>query len=154
MPRSHSSSSYSSHTSSGSSSSSYTSSTSRSRSRSPLSSKLIVKHLTGNVNKAHLLEIFGQYGALKSAEVAIKECRDGALKRGFGFVEYEERADAEDAVKFMDGGQIDGAEIRVEFVRRMRRRRPPARYRRGRYRRNYTRRRRSYSYSSSSSYSR
>ena len=45
-------------------------------------------------------------GCVQSAELAIDRAVD--LPRGFGYVEYETRADAEKAKLHMDGGQLDG----------------------------------------------
>lgn len=33
------------------------------------------------------------------------------LTRGFAYIEFENAEDAEKAIKFMDGGQVDGQEI-------------------------------------------
>lgn len=38
------------------------------------------------------------------------------LNRGFAHVEYDSVADGEKAVKYMDGGQIDGQEVSVAKV--------------------------------------
>jgi len=38
------------------------------------------------------------------------------LNRGFAYVEYDSFEDAEKAVKYMDGGQIDGQEISASKV--------------------------------------
>ena len=44
--------------------------------------------------------------ALQEVELAID--RSVGLSRGFAYVEYEKRADAEKAKDAMDGGQLDG----------------------------------------------
>nr|CAD1829286.1 unnamed protein product [Ananas comosus var. bracteatus] len=38
------------------------------------------------------------------------------LPRGYGYVEFKKRADAEKALLYMDGGQIDGNVVRVKFT--------------------------------------
>jgi RNA-binding protein with serine-rich domain 1 len=38
------------------------------------------------------------------------------LTRGFAYVEYEKADDAEKAIKYMDGGQVDGQEISATAV--------------------------------------
>lgn len=38
------------------------------------------------------------------------------LNRGFAYVEYENSDDAEKAVKYMDGGQIDGQEVSASKI--------------------------------------
>lgn len=53
------------------------------------------------MNKAHLEEIFGTFGPLKSVELAWDKNVD--LPRGFGYVEFEKHEDAEKARVSMDG---------------------------------------------------
>lgn len=139
MPRSSSSSSYS--------SSSRSSSSSSSRSPSPRSRLLRVTNLTGNVNRNHLYEIFENYGEVKSVELALKDGKEGKLKRGYAYVNMISSRDASTAKKSMDGGWIDGNIIGVAIVQEPRR----SRQRYGRYKRSrppVNRRKRSPSYSS------
>jgi RNA recognition motif-containing protein len=39
------------------------------------------------------------------------------MKQGFAFVDYEDERDADDAVRDMDGVELDGSRIRVELAR-------------------------------------
>jgi len=73
-----------------------------------------VDKLTRNVSKDHLLEIFGKYGKIKSAEVLWDKRAN--LPRGAAFVDFLERGDAEKAVEYLDGSQIDGNVIVVVFT--------------------------------------
>jgi RNA-binding protein with serine-rich domain 1 len=108
MPRSYSSSG-SSYTSSGSYSSS-------SDSSSPNRSCLLkVCNLSGNINKKHLSEIFSTWGTVKNVQIAEREGREGVLKRGYAYIEFDRRNEAEEAVKHMDLGQIDGNTVSVIF---------------------------------------
>merc|ERR1712012_1383167 len=43
--------------------------------------------------------------------------RNISVKEGFGFAEFDDRRDAEDVVKDLDGKDLDGRRIRVEFTR-------------------------------------
>jgi len=43
--------------------------------------------------------------------------RNISVKEGFGFAEFEDRRDAEDVVKDLDGKDLDGRRIRVEHTR-------------------------------------
>ncbi|PRW20539.1 serine arginine-rich splicing factor SR45-like [Chlorella sorokiniana] len=70
-------------------------------------SRLHVGHLTRNVTEAHVREIFGTFGKLRSVELAIDKVVN--LPRGFAYVEYESRAAAEKARDHMDGGQVSFA---------------------------------------------
>ena len=55
-----------------------------------------------------LKDEFGKYG--KIARVTLKEGKDI-----YAFVEYESRSDAEDAVSRLNGKEIYGRRIRVEY---------------------------------------
>ena len=63
---------------------------------------------------AHIEEIFGSYGAVKNVDLQI-DARVG-LSKGYAYVTFEKSKDAEQAVLYLDGGQIDGNEIKVSFV--------------------------------------
>ncbi|KAI7839110.1 hypothetical protein COHA_007115 [Chlorella ohadii] len=66
--------------------------------------RLHVGHLTRNVTEAHVREIFGTFGKLRSVELAIDKVVN--LPRGFAYVEFETRAAADKARGHMDGGQV------------------------------------------------
>ncbi|WOL14260.1 serine/arginine-rich splicing factor SR45-like isoform X4 [Canna indica] len=80
----------------------------------PESVVLHIDHLSRNVNEAHLKEIFGNFGEIVNVELAIDRLVN--LPRGYGYVEFKKRVDAEKALLHMDGGQIDGCVIRVRFT--------------------------------------
>ncbi|XP_063711109.1 RNA-binding protein with serine-rich domain 1-B-like [Symsagittifera roscoffensis] len=85
------------------------------KSVSPLQTKLHIGKLTKNINKEHINEIFGVYGKLKNVDMS----RDSVhvhLHKGYCYVEFESGEDAAEAKKFMDGGQVDGQEITVQYV--------------------------------------
>ncbi|KAI8818513.1 uncharacterized protein EV422DRAFT_170250 [Fimicolochytrium jonesii] len=99
---------------------------SRSRSRSPPASppqksvrpvetrttKVVATGLTKNVNKEHLLEIFGHYGELKGVEFT-----EGlGPERGRAFIIFNELAPAQKACRYMDGANIDGLDITCSIV--------------------------------------
>ena len=59
-----------------------------------------------NTKEGHLREIFGNYGVVKRVKV---ERRDGtAISQGIGFVELGCEEDANRAIEYLDGSQIDG----------------------------------------------
>lgn len=92
------------------------SSSRRKRSQSPpRPCKIHVGRLTRNVTREHLMEIFGCYGAIKGLELP-PDRTHGHLSRGFAYVEFENPADAERAMRHMDGGQIDGQEVTAASV--------------------------------------
>ena len=77
---------------------------------SDLTAKLVVGNLTRNVTEDHIREIFGTYGAVSSVELAMDRAVN--LPRGFAHVEFEQRDDAEKALEYMNGGQLDGNVVR------------------------------------------
>eukprot|EP00008_Paramoeba_atlantica_P013908 CAMPEP_0201475456 /NCGR_PEP_ID=MMETSP0151_2-20130828/884_1 /ASSEMBLY_ACC=CAM_ASM_000257 /TAXON_ID=200890 /ORGANISM="Paramoeba atlantica, Strain 621/1 / CCAP 1560/9" /LENGTH=227 /DNA_ID=CAMNT_0047855557 /DNA_START=103 /DNA_END=784 /DNA_ORIENTATION=+ len=50
---------------------------------------------------------FGNFGPIRSVD----------LKQGFAFVEFDYEEDAEDAVRSLDGKEIDGSRVLVQFAR-------------------------------------
>ncbi|MQL83416.1 hypothetical protein Taro_015885, partial [Colocasia esculenta] len=80
----------------------------------PESAVLHIDQLTRNVNEGHLKEIFGNFGEVIHVELAIDRAVN--LPRGFGYVEFRKKVDAEKAILYMDGAQIDGNVVRVRFT--------------------------------------
>jgi len=74
---------------------------------------LSVSNLSRNVNEDHLREIFGNYGKVRDAALAID--RVVGLPKGYAYVQYASEYDAERAIAHFHGGQIDGNIIKVEF---------------------------------------
>lgn len=73
--------------------------------------KLFVGNLSFSVTEQRLQEIFEQAGTVTS--VAIPTDRDTGRKRGFAFVEMDTQAAAEQAVKILNGTDLDGRQIAV-----------------------------------------
>lgn len=70
------------------------------------SRRIHVGKLTRNVTDAHVKEIFGAWGEVVSARVAMDERVQ--LSKGYAIVEYATHEAAQDAIDHMDGGQVDG----------------------------------------------
>lgn len=106
----------------------------RKRSPTPKPTKVCVSKLTRNVNKGHVEEIFSNYGKVRSVDVP----HVNSISRGLAYVDYETSEEAEDALKYMNGGWIDGQEVSVQLVQPLRlppprerpRRSPPPRSKR------------------------
>lgn len=62
------------------------------------------------MNKEHITEIFSHYGTIKSIDFPTDRLHN-QQSRGFCYVEFTTPEEAENAMKHMDGGQIDGQEI-------------------------------------------
>eukprot|EP01017_Pseudomicrothorax_dubius_P019832 TRINITY_DN2187_c0_g1_i7.p1 TRINITY_DN2187_c0_g1~~TRINITY_DN2187_c0_g1_i7.p1 ORF type:complete len:150 (-),score=30.68 TRINITY_DN2187_c0_g1_i7:214-663(-) len=67
-------------------------------------SKIFVGKLAKNVEEKDLKKAFEKFGEVKSIE----------MKHSFAFIEFEGGNAAEDAIKEMNGKELDGSEIRVE----------------------------------------
>lgn len=90
--------------------------------------------MTRNVNKEHVIEIFSCYGEIKTVEFPTDR-NHPQNGRGFCYVEFSNPDEAENAMKHMDGGQIDGNEVTAAPVLNPKplamRRSPPMRNRGG-----------------------
>lgn len=76
------------------------------RNKSPETTRLHVGRLTRNVTEEHVREIFSLYGQIRHVQLAMDERVH--LPKGYAFVDYADRQDAEKAKDYMDGGQLDG----------------------------------------------
>jgi len=72
---------------------------------------LKVDNLTYRTRIEHLEPLFAKYG--KVGDIYIPRNYRTQESRGFAFVRYYERRDAEDAMDRLDGTKLDGREIRV-----------------------------------------
>lgn len=77
-------------------------------------STLHVGNLTRNVKNEHLMEIFSTYGSVKKVDLQVDK-RVG-LSKGNAYIEYELSKDAEQAMLYLDGGQLDGNYLKVSFI--------------------------------------
>jgi len=76
--------------------------------------KLIVRNLPWSIkHNSHLEKLFQSYGKVKSAQVVKK--RDGLLT-GFGFVTMRGRKNAEKAIEGVNGKDVDGRTIAVDWA--------------------------------------
>ncbi|KAL7063893.1 hypothetical protein AAHC03_05287 [Spirometra sp. Aus1] len=76
---------------------------------------LHVKNLADGVRHEELRRVFGKYGHLLDVTVPVN-FHTGRPK-GFAFVEFEDRRDAEDALHYLNQTRLWGREISVEFTR-------------------------------------
>ena len=77
--------------------------------------KLFVGSLPWAVDDQKLGQLFSQFGTVSSA-VVLKDKMTGR-SRGFGFVEFEDDAAADEAVKQLNGSDMDGRKIVVNEAR-------------------------------------
>ncbi|MCZ6664952.1 MAG: RNA-binding protein [Gammaproteobacteria bacterium] len=76
---------------------------------------IYVGNLSYGVTEDELQQLFGEYGSVVSANLIID--RDTGNSKGFGFVEMENQADAEKAIKELDGSSVKGRNIKVNQAR-------------------------------------
>ncbi len=75
---------------------------------------MYVSNLGFQVNDEELKTLFNKFGEVTSAKVVMD--RETGRSRGFGFVEMADTA-AEEAMKGLDGTQVDGRAISVSKAR-------------------------------------
>ena len=80
-----------------------------------MAQKLFVGGLPFSVNDKELEELFAQHGTVMSATVI--NDRETGRSKGFGFVEFKEDSDAQDAIKALDGSEQGGRKIVVNEAR-------------------------------------
>ena len=76
---------------------------------------IYVGNLPFTVTDDELREMFGRYGTVTSASV-VKDKFSGESK-GFGFVEMSTQAEAEEAIKGLNGTSLKGRPIKVNQAR-------------------------------------
>merc|ERR1711990_928470 len=76
---------------------------------------LKVDNLSYRTSTETLRRKFERYGDVGDAY--IPRDRHTGDSRGFGFVRFHDKRDASDAIKGMDGYEMDGRELRVDYAR-------------------------------------
>ncbi|CAF0958727.1 unnamed protein product [Adineta steineri] len=80
-----------------------------------LSASLYIRGLAEKVRYEDLKKIFGRYGRIVDITLPLDYYTRDA--KGYGFVEYEESRDAEEALHALDRYRLLGRELEVEFAR-------------------------------------
>src|SRR3990172_8068911 len=80
-----------------------------------MSKRLLVGGLQYSVNDSKLEEMFSAVGIVSSATVITD--RETGQSKGFGFVEFEKDADADEAIKKLNDTEVDGRRIVVNVAR-------------------------------------
>ena len=76
---------------------------------------IYVSNLSFNVQDEDLKEFFTEYGEVTSAKVITDKFT--GKSRGFGFVEMPDNEAAKKAIAELDGGKVEGREIKVAEAR-------------------------------------
>ena len=82
-----------------------------------MNNKLFVGNLSYDLDDATLKDAFAQVGTVTSASVIIDK-RTGRSK-GFGFVEMSSNEEAQEAIKALNGKEVDGRAMTVSEARPM-----------------------------------
>lgn len=77
--------------------------------------KLYIGNLSYDTTDADLQSAFSAHGEVRSAQVVTD--RDTGRSRGFGFVEMDDRAQAEAAISALNGAQLQGRTLIVNEAR-------------------------------------
>lgn len=80
-----------------------------------MSTNIFVGNLPFSATSAELEELFGQHGAVTSAQVISD--RETGRSRGFGFVEMESSENAKTAIEALNGHNLDGRDLTVNVAR-------------------------------------
>ncbi len=80
-----------------------------------MATKLYVGSLAYSINDDQLKQLFGAVGTVTSAQVIVD--RDSNQSKGFGFVEMSTEDEAKEAIKQLNGKEIDGRAIVVNEAR-------------------------------------
>lgn len=80
-----------------------------------MSKKLFVGSLSYEVTDFDLEDLFKQYGEVLSAKVIVD--RDSGRSRGFGFVEMSSDGSAQSAIDALNGTEVKGRTINVNFAK-------------------------------------
>ena len=80
-----------------------------------MGNKLYVGNLSYSVRDESLQQAFSQFGQVTSAKVMMD--RDSGRSKGFGFVEMGSDAEAQAAIRGMNGQPLDGRAIVVNEAR-------------------------------------
>jgi len=76
--------------------------------------KLFVGNISWNVTWQELKDVFAEHGNV--GMVRIITDRETRRSKGFGFVEFETVEEAKAALEALQGKEIDGREIRIDFA--------------------------------------
>ncbi|KRT67827.1 MAG: glycine-rich RNA binding protein [candidate division WWE3 bacterium CSP1-7] len=80
-----------------------------------MAKRLFVGGLPYSVDNSKLEQMFSEVGIVSSATVITD--RETGQSKGFGFVEFEKDADADEAIKKLNDTEVDGRKIVVNVAR-------------------------------------
>jgi len=88
--------------------------------------KIYVGNLSYNMTDEEMEKLFTAFGAVTESKVIMD--RESGRSKGFGFIEMTNQEEGEEAIKQLDGKEIDGRNIKVN-VAKPKENKPPRRER-------------------------
>ncbi len=76
---------------------------------------IYVGNLSYKMTDEDLGKLFNAFGSVSESKVITD--RDSRRSKGFGFVEMPDQAEGEEAIKQLDGKEIDGRNIKVNVAK-------------------------------------
>jgi len=76
---------------------------------------IYVGNLSYDLTEKELEELFAEFGSVSAARI-ITDKQSGRSK-GFGFVEMDNKAEGEEAIKQLDGKEMNGRPLKVNEAR-------------------------------------
>lgn len=76
--------------------------------------KLFVGGLSGQTDDSQLKDAFSSFGKVTDASIVMD--KETGLSKGFGFVSFALSSDASAAMKTMNGRELNGKTLRVNFA--------------------------------------
>ncbi|OHD63690.1 MAG: RNA-binding protein [Spirochaetes bacterium RBG_13_51_14] len=77
--------------------------------------KIYIGNLSYGVTDSDLEKLFTEFGTVSESKIITD--RDTGRSKGFGFVEMANQSEGEEAIKQLDGKEIDGRNIKVNVAR-------------------------------------
>lgn len=77
--------------------------------------QIYVGNLTYSMTEDSLRELFAPFGEVTSVKIIKDRLTDRS--RGFGFVEMENKDEAESAIQKIDGTEVEGRNMKVNLAR-------------------------------------
>ena len=72
---------------------------------------IYIGNMPFSLTESDLEELFAEFGVVSSARVISD--RDTRRSKGFGFVEMSNQAEAEEAIRQLEGKEVDGRNLKV-----------------------------------------
>ncbi|MFW5770062.1 MAG: RNA recognition motif domain-containing protein [Spirochaetota bacterium] len=76
---------------------------------------IYVGNLSYNMTDEDLEKLFQEFGTVSEGKIITD--RDTGRSKGFGFVEMPNQAEGDEAIKELDGKEIDGRNIKVNVAK-------------------------------------